>query len=67
MELLNVLPMELSKKVLGRMYFLKDEMHCAKLKTTTKKTILKILSVFIKIIHAIFIFYRLCLSLIKIL
>lgn len=55
MELLNVLPMELSEKALGRIYFLKDEMHCAKLKTTTKKTILKILSVFI-IIHAHFLY-----------
>ena len=57
MKLLNIPLVELSEKVLGRIYFLKDEMHCTK--HNEHKTILKILSMFITIHTHLLIVYSL--------
>lgn len=63
MVLLNILPVELNKKVLGRIYFLKDEIHCAKQKNKQQQKILEILSMFITIYTHLFILHSLWVSL----
>lgn len=62
MVLLNILPVELNKKALSRIFFLKDEIHCAKQKNKQQK-ILKILSTFITIYTHLFILHSLWVSL----